>query len=319
MADALRDLAGRSRRRARRRRVAAVEGPRARRLVARRRPQRRRGRGAGGAPRGGRGAGVQDRRLLRGRGRGAHLLPLLDVRRGVRAARGRPPGRGHPRLGAEPHRAGPGVRLLLRPRRADAARSGLRGGDGQLQPGDGLHRLRHVGPPVLRAADVRGRAGGGRGGAAGRRRRAVRRPDAAAARAAADRGRRPDRRHAVRVHRPGRGPRALRPSAARPRAGGAGVGDGRRRRGRRARRARRRLPGAGAAELRARGPRDAHLLRRGAAAGRQGGARLAGRPLRGGRDRDRRRRGLRRRGRADRRGHGARRGGGRPLRRLAPA
>ena len=190
----------------------------------------------------------------------------------VRAARRRPPGGAHPRLRPEPHRPGPGVRLLLRPRRADAARAGLRGGHGQLQPGDGLHRLRHLRPPVLRAADVRGRAGGRRGRAARRRRRAVRRPDAAAARAAADRGRRPDPRHAVRVHRPGRGPRALRPPAARPRPGGAGVGDGGRRRGRRARRARGRLPRAGAAELRARGPRDAHLLRRGAAARRQGGA-----------------------------------------------
>ena len=93
-------------------------------------------------------------------------LPLLDVRRGVRAARRRPPGRAHPRLRPEPHRAGPGVRLLLRPRRADAARAGLRGGHGQLQPGDGLHRLRHLGPPVLRAAHVRGRARGRRGRAA---------------------------------------------------------------------------------------------------------------------------------------------------------
>ena len=58
--------------------------------------------------------------------------------------------------------------------------------------------------------------------------------------------------------------------------------------------ARDRLPGARAAVLRARWPRDAHLLRRGDAA--RGAARdrldIARRPLRRGRDRDRRRRGL---------------------------
>ena len=69
----------------------------------------------------------------------------------------RPQGR-HPRLGAQPHRAGHRVRLLLRARRLRAARRGLRDGDDQLQPRDRLHRLRHERPPLLRAAHLRGRA-----------------------------------------------------------------------------------------------------------------------------------------------------------------
>ncbi len=63
----------------------------------------------------------------------------------------------HPRQRTEPHRPGHRVRLLLLSRRLRASRRGLRDGDGQLQPGDGLDRLRHRRPAVLRAADVRGR------------------------------------------------------------------------------------------------------------------------------------------------------------------
>ena len=59
--------------------------------------------------------------------------------------------------GPEPHRPGDRVRLLLRPRRADVPRARLRGRDGQLQPRDGLDRLRHLGPPLLRAARRRSR------------------------------------------------------------------------------------------------------------------------------------------------------------------
>ncbi len=94
-----------------------------------------------------------------------------------------------PRLGAEPDRPGDRVRLLLRARGDDRARVGPRRGDDQLQPGDGLDRLRHLRPPLLRAADRRGRARGDRGRAARGRDRPVRRPDAAAARQA--RSRRP--------------------------------------------------------------------------------------------------------------------------------
>ena len=50
----------------------------------------------------------------------------------------------HPRLGPEPHRPGHRVRLLLRARQLRPARGRLRDGDDQLQPGDGVDRLRHV-------------------------------------------------------------------------------------------------------------------------------------------------------------------------------
>ena len=90
------------------------------------------------------------------------------------------------RVRAEPHRPGNRVRLLLRPRRDDRSRVGPRSGDDQLQPRDGLHRLRHLRPPLLRAAHARGRARRRRERRRARpvRRgdRAVRRPDSAAAR-----------------------------------------------------------------------------------------------------------------------------------------
>ena len=84
-----------------------------------------------------------------------------------------------------------------------------------------------------------------------------------------------------------------------------------------------RLPGAGPALLRARRPRDGDRLRRRHPRGlhRQGHRRQrrppgAGRPVPGGRRRDRRRRPLRRHRPLPRRGHGAHRGGRHPLRRL---
>ena len=66
---------------------------------------------------------------------------------------------GHPRRRAEPHRPGHRVRLLLLPRRVRAARRRLRDHHGQLQSGDGVDRLRHLGPALFRAAHRRGRAG----------------------------------------------------------------------------------------------------------------------------------------------------------------
>ena len=63
-----------------------------------------------------------------------------------------------PRRRAEPHRPGDRVRLLLLPRQLRPARAGHPVDHGQLQPGDGVHRLRHQRPAVLRAADHRGRA-----------------------------------------------------------------------------------------------------------------------------------------------------------------
>ena len=81
--------------------------------------------------------------------------------------------------GPEPDRPGDRVRLLLRPRLLRALGGGLRDRHDQLQPRDGLDRLRHLRPPLLRAADLRGRLGGARQREARRRARAVRRPDAA--------------------------------------------------------------------------------------------------------------------------------------------
>ena len=142
-------------------------------------------------------------------------------------------------------------------------------------------------------------------------------------------GGRADPRHLAGRDRPRRGPRALRraarearaaPAAGRRRAqhGGSGAGGGADR-----------LPGAGAALLRAGRPRHGDRLRRGRAARLharrgQGLARApgAGRPLPGGRHRGRRRRDQRRRAGRDRRDHGAHRAGGHPLGRqrlLAPA
>ena len=83
---------------------------------------------------------------------------------------------------------------------------------GQLQPGDRLHRLRHLGQALLRAADGRGRAEHLREGEAGGRDRPVRRPDAAEHRRAS--WRRPGVKilgHDARDDRPGRGPRPLPP------------------------------------------------------------------------------------------------------------
>ena len=96
---------------------------------------------------------------------------------------------------AEPDRPGHRVRLLLRARRAGAARRRLRNHHGQLQPGNRLDRLRHLRPPVLRAADAGRRAGDRRTGKARGRDRAVRRPDPAEAGAGAGSQRRADHRH----------------------------------------------------------------------------------------------------------------------------
>ena len=134
------------------------------------------------------------------------------------------------RLRPEPDRPGDRVRLLLRPRRAELPGARLRGGDGQLQPGDGLDRLRHLRPPLLRAARRRGGARRLRARAAGGRRDPVRRPDAAEARAG-DRGRPASGSSGTPYDgdRPRRGPRALRRAARRARDPLPGVGDRRER------------------------------------------------------------------------------------------
>ena len=85
-------------------------------------------------------------------------------------------------------------------------------------------RLRHVGPPLLRAVDARGRPARHRDRKARRGDRAVRRPNAARPGAAAPERRRHDPRHLTRFHRPRGGPEALRLAARRPSDSGAGVG-----------------------------------------------------------------------------------------------
>ena len=103
-------------------------------------------------------------------------------------------------LGSGPNRIGQGIEFDYScvhavhgaAGRWRADRTGrLRDRDGQLQPGDGLDRLRHRRPALLRAADVRGRARGlarrahlrpgRRRPGRGRRDRAARRADAARA------------------------------------------------------------------------------------------------------------------------------------------
>ena len=133
------------------------------------------------------------------------------------AAQGR-----HPRRRPQPHRPGHRVRLLLLPRLLRADQGRLRDDHDQLQPRDRLDRLRHLRPPLFRAADPRARPrdpprrAGERHAA--RRHRPVRRPDAAEARQRPARRRHPDPRHHARRHRPRRGPRALpeAPAPARP-------------------------------------------------------------------------------------------------------
>ncbi|MGC4084068.1 MAG: hypothetical protein QM736_18650 [Vicinamibacterales bacterium] len=73
---------------------------------------------------------------------------------------------------AGPNRIGQGdrVRLLLLSRRLRLPRGRPRDGDGELQPRNGVDRLRHRRSPVLRAAHVRGRDGRHRAGAQRRRR-----------------------------------------------------------------------------------------------------------------------------------------------------
>ncbi len=173
-------------------------------------------------------------------------------------------------LGSGPNRIGQGIEFdyccvhaALR-----AARGRVRDGDGQLQPRDGVHRLRHHRPPVLRAAHRRGRARG------------------RARRAGAGRGRRRDRelggqtplKLAARWPTPGCRCSARRPTAIDLAEDRGRFGEllARRRAARRRSTAWRatfdggrggsptdRLPGAGAPVLRARRPRHGDRLRRG--------------------------------------------------------
>ena len=172
-----------------------------------------RGRGAPAAHRPRRAPRVQAHRHLRRRVRLAHRLHVLHLRawigpggdgrtRWPARLRGRPLGPrqgGDPGRRAQPHRPGHRVRLLLLPRLLCALQGRHRDHHGQLQPRDGVDRLRHLRPAVFRAAHRRGRArdhrrGADQGAPQGRD-RAVRRPDPAQARARAGGGRRADPGH----------------------------------------------------------------------------------------------------------------------------
>jgi len=123
--------------------------------------------------------------------RGPHALPVLQLRR-VHRGPGRRPTPKVIILGSGPNRIGQGIEFDYACVHACfAGRHGrLRDRDGQLQPGDCLHRLRHLGPALLRAADPwrmssrswRAEAGDRR---RGRRHRLARRADAARAGAGA--------------------------------------------------------------------------------------------------------------------------------------
>ncbi len=126
-------------------------------------------------------------------------------------------------LGSGPNRIGQGIEFDYSCVHAAMALSevGYETDHGQLQPRDRLDRLRHLRPPLLRAADARGRARGRARRAAGRtgcrRHRAARRSDSAGPRRGARGGWRADRRHAAGGDRPRRGARSVRQGARRRR------------------------------------------------------------------------------------------------------
>ena len=223
----------------------------------------------------------------------------------------------------ESDRPGDRVRLLLRPCRLRPPGDGLRDDHGQLQSGDGVHRLRHGGPTVLRAAD-HGRRLEYRGpGATGGRDRPVRRTDAAQAGRPPAAGGRAGAGDPAGRHRSGRGPGAVQAVAAK-----AGVESAAQRHGDLVRRGGAdrqadRLPGAGAPLLRPGWTRHGDRLRRDRPQGLHGagGASVARSPhpggqVPGGRHRDGCGRRLRRDDRRGRWDHGTHRGGGNPLGRL---
>ncbi len=121
---------------------------------------------------------LQARRYLRRGVCHLHRLPVFDLRGGVRGKPRQPPQDHDLGRRTESHRAGHRIRLLLRACRHGAARGRLRDPDGELQPRDRLDGLRHLGPAVFRAPDLRRRHGDHRKGEARGRDRAVRRPDA---------------------------------------------------------------------------------------------------------------------------------------------
>ncbi len=148
---------------------------------------------------------LQAHRHLRCRVCLAHRLHVLNLRSWharQRRQRGPPLGPregGDPWRWSQPYRPGHRVRLLLLPRRLRAGRRRLRVDHGQLQPGDSVHRLRHLGSALLRTPHRRRRSGNSPHGKEERhaqgRHRSVRRADPAETRRGAGEGRHSDPRH----------------------------------------------------------------------------------------------------------------------------
>ena len=198
--------AGRDSRHAPRRVAGARQEGRLRRRLSGQAPGR-----PGGPPPGATDSPRTDTRLpsRSGQRSGGRRILLLHLQRARRRLRERPPEDHGARRRSQSYRPGHRVRLLLRPRGLRAPRRRFRVDHGQLQPGDGLHRLRHLRQALLRAAHGRGCARHLRERAPRRRDRAIRRPDAPQHRPGAGQGGSPDHRHLTRHHRPGRRPRSL--------------------------------------------------------------------------------------------------------------
>ena len=122
-------------------------------------------------------------------------------------------------LGGGPNRIGQGIEFDYCCCHASfrAARRRVRDDHDQLQSGDGVDRLRHVGPALFRAADAGGRARNPRQGAGERtaqgRHRAVWRTDAAEARRRAAKSRHSDPRHLGQLDRSRRRSRPVQAAA----------------------------------------------------------------------------------------------------------
>ena len=171
-------------------------------------------------------------------------------------------------IGSGPNRIGQGVEFDYSCVHASFALLGcrLRDRHGQLQPRDRIDRLRHLRPPVLRAADARRRARGARRRSRQRHHPRRRLPTAVpdAARDSRRASRRPgyaDPRHQSRRDRHRRGARAVLAAAELGRAHRPASRHGDRCGRRRRDRGGHRVSGAGAPELRARRPRHGDRLR----------------------------------------------------------
>ncbi len=157
----------------------------------------------------------------------------------------------------QPHRPGHRVRLLLLPGLLRLARTGGGVHHGELQPRDGVHRLRHLGQALLRAPDPGRRAPHrGRGEPPGSD-PAVRRPDSAQPGGAPGKSGGAHHGYFGGGHRPGRGPQTLQATPGQARVAPAPQRHGPHRGPGPYHRPRHRLPGAGTALLRPGGPRHA--------------------------------------------------------------